>query len=415
MNTLVVAPFQPYPLVFGGAIRLYHLIRMLSTFSEVTVLCYRSFDGDDPTEHLQSFCRRVVINDTRPVDSRVRRAHSLVSRSSYQALAYRSAELQRDLDRLTDRVDPDAVIVETTPMGLFRLPTGPITVLDMQNIEHELVARRAAVSGRVLRRAALGREARKVRREELGVCRAVDVVMTPSDRETEIVKTWGVRRAETMANTIDATFFERPVGPATDGRRLAFVGTTHVDANRDGLHFFMREVFPLVRRQEPSVTLDIVGGSPPADIRAYGQVDGVTVTGFVPDVRDYMARATALVVPLRSGGGTRLKILEGLSYGVPTVSTSIGAEGLDLVDGQHLLLADGAGSFAAATVSLLRDGALRERLSREGRAFVEQHYDWRAQAPRLQSILISAITRHQRFGQPSQLGDSDTEPPLMRR
>jgi glycosyltransferase involved in cell wall biosynthesis len=117
----------------------------------------------------------------------------------------------------------------------------------------------------------------------------------------------------------------------------------------------------------------------------------VTVTGFVPDVRDHMANASALVVPLRSGGGTRLKILEGLSFGVPTVSTTIGAEGLDLVDGEDLLLADEPDAFAAAALTLLRDEAVRERLSRAGRAVVEQHYDWRAQAPRLESILTSAV------------------------
>lgn len=395
MNTLVVAPFQPYPLVFGGAIRLYHLVRMLSTFSDVTLLCYRSWDGEDPTEHLEQICEHVILNDTRPESSGLRRARSIVSRSSYQALAHRSADLQRDLDGLVQRRRFDAVLVEMTPMGLFRLPTGTVTVLDMQNIEHELVARRAAVADNLLRRATLGLEARKVRREEIGVCRAVDLVLTPSDRETEIVRTWGVRRAETMTNTIDATAFERAPGAPEVRGRLAFVGTTHVDANRDGLHWFMREVFPLIRRDEPGVELDIVGGDPPSDIRAFGEIDGVTVTGFVPDVRDYMAVATALVVPLRSGGGTRLKILEGLSYGVPTVSTSIGAEGLDLVDGEHLLLRDDPEAFAAATVTLLRDEAIRHRLSHAGRAFVEQHYDWRAQARRLEAILTSTVAAAQ--------------------
>jgi glycosyltransferase involved in cell wall biosynthesis len=395
MNTLVVAPFQPYPLVFGGAIRLYHLARMLSTFSDVTLLCYRSFDGEDPTAHLEEICERAVLNDSRPPSSSLRRARSIVSRSSYQALAYRSAELQRDLDQLAQERRFEAVLVETSAMGLFRLPSGTVTVLDMQNIEHELVERRAAVAEHPVRRAMLGLEARKVRREEIGVCRAVDLVLTPSDRETDIVRTWGVRRAETMTNTIDATSFERAPGPPPVRGRLAFVGTTHVDANRDGLHWFMREVFPLIRRAEPGVELDIVGGDPPPDIKAFGEIEGVTVTGFVPDVRDHMAKATALVVPLRSGGGTRLKILEGLSFGVPTVSTTIGAEGLDLLDGEHLLLADDPEAFAAAALTLLRDEVVRERLSRAGRAVVEQRYDWRAQAPRLESILTSAVAAAQ--------------------
>ena len=147
---------QPYPLVFGGAIRLYHLVRMLSTFSDVTLLCYRSWDGEDPTEHLEQICEHVILNDTRPESSGLRRARSIVSRSSYQALAHRSGDLQRDLDGLVQRRRFDAVLVEMTPMGLFRLPTGTVTVLDMQNIEHELVARRRApVAENALRRAML--------------------------------------------------------------------------------------------------------------------------------------------------------------------------------------------------------------------------------------------------------------------
>jgi len=391
MNTLVVAPFLPYPLVFGGAIRLYHMLRMLETCSDVSLLCYRSWDGEDPTEHLETICRRVVISDSRPPSSALRRARSLASTHSYQLLAHRSAELQRELDRLVTAEHYDVVLVEMTPMGAFSLPSGVLRVLDLQNIEHELVERRAEVAEGVVRRATLGLEARKVKREEMAICSSFDLVLTTSDREAEILRSWGVRSAETLVNTIDATTFRRPAGVVGGPNRIAFIGTTHVDANRDGLRYFMRDVFPLVRQEVPDLEVDIVGGEPPPDIRAFDSLPGVTVTGFVDDVRDYMARATALIVPLRSGGGTRLKILEGLSYGVPTISSTIGAEGLDLVDGEHLLLADDPASFASAVVRVLRDPELRERLSVAGRRVVEEHYDWRSQAPRFQQLLQSAL------------------------
>jgi glycosyltransferase involved in cell wall biosynthesis len=393
MNSLVVAPFLPYPLVFGGAIRLYHTIRMLSTFSDVSLLCYRSWDGEDPTDHLQTLCHRVLISDSRPPSSTLRRARSLVSRHSYQLLAHRSAELQRSLDRLVADESFDVVLVEMTPMGALRLPEGPLRVLDLQNIEHELVERRADVAESTTRRMTLRLEAKKVKNEEIAVCSTFDLVLAPSDRETEIIRSWGVHQAETMANTIDATSFAPPTATPNGGTRLAFVGTTHVDANRDGVRYFVRDVYPQIRQQVPDVELDIVGGDPPPDVRALADVPGVTVTGYVPDVRDYMARATALVVPLRSGGGTRLKILEGLSFGVPTISTTIGAEGLDLVNGEHILLADDAASFAAATVAVLSDAELRSRLSSAGRQLVEHRYDWRSQAERLHSLVASALVQ----------------------
>ena len=122
-----------------------------------------------------------------------------------------------------------------------------------------------------------------------------------------------------------------PGRPARRRARLAFIGTTHVDANRDGVRYFMEEIFPLVHEQTPDVEVDIVGGVPPAEIRAFDALPGVRVTGQVQGRPGLHGDRAALIVPLRSGGGTRLKILEGLSFGVPTVSTSIGAEGLDLV------------------------------------------------------------------------------------
>jgi polysaccharide biosynthesis protein PslH len=391
MNTLVVAPFLPYPLIFGGAIRLYHMIRMLSEFSEVTLLSYRSSDDEDAPRHLEAFCRRVVISDTKPPSSTLRRARSLVSRHSYQVLSHRSADMQRTLDALVAEDHYDLILVELTPMGAFRLPPQVLKILDMQNIEHELVQRRAEVADSTMRRALLGLEARKVRHEEIRICSTFDLILTTSDRETEIIRSWGMPHVETMVNTIDTAYFTPPEEQRDAPARLAFVGTTHVDANRDGLVYFMREVFPLIREQVPGLEFDIVGGSPPPDIRAFGEIPGVTVTGFVSDVRDYMVHAAALVVPLRSGGGTRLKILEGLSFGVPTISTSVGAEGLGLVDGEHILLGDDPRSFADAVISVLGDPDLRHRLRTAGRRFVEQHYDWKTQAGRMRSVIEAAL------------------------
>ena len=396
MNTLIVSPFMPYPLVFGAAIRLYNKIRMLTSFSDVSLLSFRSWSEDDPTPHLETLCRRVVLIDSRPPDSKLQRALSLGSVHSYQYRAHRSAELQRALDTIVAEDQFDVVMVDLTPMGQFRLPQGPLRVLDLHNIEHELVERRAATAQRPARRAMLGLEAKKVRREELEICRRFDLLLTTSDRETEIIRSWGLPHVETMVNTIDTVAFTPPAEPADVGPRLVFIGTTHVDANRDGVRWFMDEIYPLVRAAVPEVEVDIVGGMPPAEIRAYDALPGVRVTGQVKDVRDYMATARALIVPLRSGGGTRLKVLEGLSFGVPTISTSIGAEGLDLVPGEHLLIGDDPRSFADAVLRILSDAELRDRLCAAGRAFVEQHYDWRVVQARLEEVLTASLTERGR-------------------
>jgi glycosyltransferase involved in cell wall biosynthesis len=135
----------------------------------------------------------------------------------------------------------------------------------------------------------------------------------------------------------------------------------------------------------------IVGGAPPPEVRAYAERPNVTVTGYVKDVRDYMAAADALIVPLRSGGGTRLKILEGLSFGVPTISTSVGAEGLDLEPGRHIVLADTAPDFARAALAVLTNAALRRRLSEQGRDVVAERYDWPVVGEHLREILAASV------------------------
>ena len=128
-----------------------------------------------------------------------------------------------------------------------------------------------------------------MRREEIEICRRFDLLLATSDREAEIIRSWGAPRVETMANTIDAGYFTPREPPGQAMPRLAFVGATHVDANRDGLRWFMAEAFPLIREQVPDVALDIVGGDPSHELRAFGSIPGVTVTGYVKDVRDYMA------------------------------------------------------------------------------------------------------------------------------
>jgi glycosyltransferase involved in cell wall biosynthesis len=158
--------------------------------------------------------------------------------------------------------------------------------------------------------------------------------------------------------------------------------------NADGIAWFVREVWP----QTPDARLLVVGRDPPESVLRLAS-DRIAVTGAVPDVAPYFARATAVIVPLLSGGGTRLKILEAFAAGRAVVSTSIGAEGLEVSDGRHLLLADGAHAFAEATGRLLADPELRARLAAEARKLVQERYDWRALGDRLEETLRRAAER----------------------
>lgn len=398
MKTLIVAPYSPYPVVFGGAIRLYHVLRMFADLSEVTVIAWDTWGDDGSSKaHLETFCKRAVLMPGSPLKNQPKpllQAQGLLGRKTFQYYSFYTKAFQAQLDALLQADQYDNIIIDQSQMSYYRaIQPGALRILDQHNIEYELLERRVPVQTNPFKRTALAIEARRYRRYELAVSEQFDMIFTTSDRERDQLKGMLHRPLiATLPNSIDTNYFAlRPSEPTTN--EITFVGTTHVDANRDGIIYFMEQIFPLIERYVPDVRFTIVGGKPPAEIREYGKRPNVEVTGFVDDVRPYMARAKVMVVPLRSGGGTRLKILEGLSFGVPTVSTSIGAEGIDVVDGTHILLADTPEHFAAQVVMLLKNPSQAAGLRQPGRDLAVERYSWQAIGRYLGAYLREARER----------------------
>jgi glycosyltransferase involved in cell wall biosynthesis len=199
--------------------------------------------------------------------------------------------------------------------------------------------------------------------------------VTVSEVDRRLLLTTNPRlRVDVIPNGVDTKIYQPlPEGDSTPA--LVFVGNMDYRPNVDAMMYFCSQVLPRVRCALPDVQMWIVGINPRAEVR-HLEGEGVHVTGRVDDVRPYYARSTACVVPLRAGGGTRLKILEAMAFGRPVVSTTIGCEGLDVVDGEHLFIADSADEFAEQTVRLLLDEALRRRVATEARRLAETCYDW---------------------------------------
>jgi glycosyltransferase involved in cell wall biosynthesis len=261
--------------------------------------------------------------------------------------------------------------------------------VDIVHVEHSFMARYVEAVPRESRAKTVlcfhnvgAAQYRRMLRMRLGpVGRAVGLAkwaIVVSEAERELLRRANPRLPVTVVeNGVDT----RALGPLPDSRRedtLLFVGTFTYPPNVDAARYFCRAVLPLVRREVPGARVVLVGHEPPPSVRALAGTEGVVVTGSVPDVTPYYAEATACVAPLRAGGGTRLKILEAMALGRVVVSTTFGAEGLDVVDGEHVLLADTPRRFADATVRLLRDAGLRRRLSENARARVVSQYDWSA-------------------------------------
>jgi len=212
------------------------------------------------------------------------------------------------------------------------------------------------------------------------------------------------RPVEVIPTGVDTQFFA-PSTSEPGARSLVFTGSMDWVPNEDAMIFFCNEVLPLIRREEPGVTLAIVGRAPTPNVLRLAQLPGVTVTGRVEDVRPHMAAAAAYVVPLRIGGGTRLKIFEAMSMGKAIVSTAIGAEGLPVSDGAHLLLADSPRAFADAVLRVLRDVPQRRALEAAARRLVVERYDWAAVAGSFERALI-------RFSQPKKRSGMEEVAPV---
>jgi glycosyltransferase involved in cell wall biosynthesis len=197
----------------------------------------------------------------------------------------------------------------------------------------------------------------------------------------------------TVATGVDTSYFTPRPADAGDLRHLVFTGSMDWIPNEDAMKHFCHDVLPLIRAEEPGVTLSIVGRAPTPAVQRLADITGVEVTGRVDDVRDYVGRAGVYVVPIRIGGGTRLKIFEAMAMARAVVSTTVGAEGLPVTDGRDVLIADRPDDFAAAVVSLIRDPARRVQLERAARDLVVARYDWSAVAGQLEEALISAATK----------------------
>jgi glycosyltransferase involved in cell wall biosynthesis len=395
MRILVLSAFLPTR-ESGGRVRLRALMRGLMERHSVSLLSFAPPDLDQATvAEVQGTYDDVVVIPSTHVATRARKRllqlRSLASPRSYERLACDRREFQAALDRMLSRVRYDVVHVEGCAMAHYRLRGAAPMVLDEQNVEYDVLRRVAAVTPSPARRLYNELDQRKLRREEERAWRAAEACAMTSERDVAFVRAAAPRTpVAVVPNGVDARAFT-PGARSTERGMLLFFGEMGYYPNTDAMLHFANDVLPLLRRRHPSAHLVIVGPSAPPAVQRLAS-PWVTITGSVPDVRPYLASAHAVVVPLRVGGGTRLKILEALAMGKPVVSTSLGAEGLAVTHGRELVLADGAEPFAAAVAQVLDDDALALALASAGRRLVERVYDWSASVRALEALYATTLS-----------------------
>jgi len=386
MDLLYLSPWFPFPPTNGSELRINALVRGLAARHEVTLLSFqrRPIDprGLAEARDLLSAVHLVPWREFDPNGRRARRGY--FSARPRSVVDTYSAEMDALIRETVAEHRYDAVIASQLVMAAY-WPAWDNLPAVLDEVELGSFREQTLLAANFVARARRGLMWAKLRAYVRGLLPHFAAATVVSTRERDLLGQIApdYSAVALVPNGIDAAACAG-VRAVHDPNTLIFTGAFTYGANHEAMVWFLDEVYPLVRRAAPEVRLVITGdhaGKP------LPRADGVTLTGFVDDVRPLVAGASAAVVPIRQGGGTRLKILEAMALGTPVVATTKGAEGLDVIDGEHLLLADSPEDFAAAVVGLHRDSSLRQKLVDNARQLVRERYDWVVIMPRFLALI----------------------------
>jgi glycosyltransferase involved in cell wall biosynthesis len=397
----------PYPLNAGPKVRAYHMLRHLAGQHEVTLVSFiRPDDSADAIAHLSGICRAVHTVAMQRSTWRNLRAGGKGLLTGLPIVIARDeiGEMQALVRRLAASQAFDVVHADQLSMsayGLLAAQAGDLpALLDEHNAIYLLTQRMMADERNWARRTVIAREAKAFARYEARTCQAYDAVLTvtPEDRQ-HLLTLYPPERREALRDkftvvpiSVDpdevAAVAHRPNPVPT----ILHVGTMFWPPNVAGVMWFAREVLPLIHQRLPETRFVVVGKAPPPEVQALGSDPRIVITGYVAELEPYLAEADAFVVPLHVGGGMRVKILDAWLWGLPIISTPIGAEGIELVDGDNILLAEGAPNFADAVTRVLTDDTLNRQLRTAGRTWVEETYAWRAVYRRVDRVYAKLLT-----------------------
>ena len=395
------------PLDKGGRLRTWHLMRHLAKNHEITYLAF--CEPQQPAadaEGMREVCAEVVAIPRKESAKGSWRfyaevANHMVSPLPYAVGKYRSRAFARKLRELLRTRTFDLIVCDFL-FPAVNLPKNlPCpAVIFTHNVESEIWRRHANTQAGALGRLLYGIQYRRMLRYEGRTLARFDRVLAVSEADRETMRRLYPDAISGPVHVVPTGVDTEYYTPATGGntasprnRSMVFTGSMDWLPNEDAMLYFCREILPCIRREEPDATLSIVGRSPSAAVAALAKQDGVIVTGRVDDVRPYVRNAAVYLVPLRIGGGTRLKIFEAMAMGKAIVSTTVGAEGLPVKHGEHVWLADNPQAFARAVVSLMRDDDRRRQLEAAARKLVLERYDWSAVAGRLEDALVECSSR----------------------
>lgn len=381
VKILMVSPNIPSPRHSGSGTRLFNTLRALSDIGDVTLFCLVEHVVRDLLNDAVPYCARVVTADRQkllngwkymnPPDSRIEICWGAVnSLKPFRSRGYEDSTAKAQLQAVL-REQFDVIWVSRSWVaGAFPFLIGPRTILDLDDLEHRVVrrwlSRRPFYPSKIFEHL----DASKLAWFERHIAKkcAKALVCSEDDRAY-----FGCKNAEVLPNCVDVPYTSCDPDLEIEGL-LVFLGFMRYPANVDAVIYFCTEIFPRIQARVPKSRFAVVGAEPTSEVQNLHNGKDIIVTGRVPDVRPYLETASVLVVPIRVGGGTRIKILQALAAGKAIVSTTVGAEGLSVCHREHLLIADFVEEFAEGSIRLITNPAERRRLGTTGRQLVEARY-----------------------------------------
>ena len=395
MKILFLSPTVPFPLTDGGRIRVFNLLKQIGKKSDVTLLALETQPTDaEGVAQLQQFGIQVHLVPNTPTLPRVSLGtlvNAFLKRQPITVARYALPAYRQKFRELVATENFDIVHYEMFHTAQFRTDTDLPGVLSQQNVDSAIWRRLCGETANPFYKFAYWTQQLAFQRYERVLSPKFDAVTCTSAIDAAVFQRHcSEDNIEIIPNGVDVTHYQ-PDFTSEAPAHLIYIGSMDWYPNEDAVAFFADEILPGIQDKVSDVQFSIVGGNPSARVQRLAEREGVVVTGRVPEIKPYFAEATVFVVPLRIGSGTRLKILEALAMGKAIVSTSVGAEGLDLKDGEEIFIADEPIAFADAVTRLLTDASLRRRIGENGRARVERDYDWRSIGEKLHQLYTKIL------------------------
>jgi polysaccharide biosynthesis protein PslH len=390
MRILFLSQVLPYPLDAGPKVRSYYVLRYLAQKHEVTLVSFiRNTDTEQAVTHLREFCQAV---HTVPITRSLLQdgfyfLKSLATRQPFIIERDWRTNMAEQLGQLVKGQHFDAIHADQLWMAPYALwarhqanGSHPRLMLDQHNAVYMIPQRMAQGETNPLKRLVLKLEANKLVDYEVATCRCFDHVAWVTREDYVAVQSHS--RGVTVPNSGVIPICGDPgaqpmIVRQPTARRVTFVGGLHYPPNAQGILWFAEHCFPQVLAQAPDAILTVIGKQPPPELHTLGiPAQNLEVTGYVDDPRPYLTETAAYIVPLLAGGGMRVKIVDGWTWGMPIVSTTVGAEGITVRHGETMMIADTPQEFAQATSLLLHNRAKADHLAQAGRQWVTEKYNW---------------------------------------